>query len=171
MEGDAFMNEPNLEMKLDLNVLQHLGLRNYSSLPAVISEYVANAWDAGATRVKVEVPQETMNDDYRISIRDNGFGMNESDLNDKFLVVGRNRREEEGKDVVKFEIDDDSYERPVMGRKGIGKLAGFGVAGKVIIKTFKNGRYIEFELNYEKMRKEAEKSEDVKTDYEPKIVD
>jgi hypothetical protein len=41
---------PKLEMKIDLNVIEHLGLKMYTSLPAVVAEYVANAWDAGPRR-------------------------------------------------------------------------------------------------------------------------
>jgi len=33
-------------MTIDLNVLNHLGIKLYSSIPAVLSEAVANAWDA-----------------------------------------------------------------------------------------------------------------------------
>ena len=35
-------------MRLSLNVLDHLGLNLYSNIPAVISEVVANSWDADA---------------------------------------------------------------------------------------------------------------------------
>ena len=41
---------PPLEMRLSLNILEHLGLNLYSHVPAVLSEAVANAWDADATR-------------------------------------------------------------------------------------------------------------------------
>ncbi|MFC7137991.1 ATP-binding protein [Halobaculum litoreum] len=129
--------EQNLAMRFDLNVLKHLGLRMYTSLPAVISEYVANAWDAWATEVKIRIPQdESMSPDYQITIQDNGRGMTKQEINDEFLVVGRNRRVDEDKDYV----EKDGHQRKVMGRKGIGKLAGFGVADVVRIRTVKDGR-------------------------------
>ena len=40
-----------LEMKITLNALEHLGMNLYSTIPAVLSEIVANAWDADASQV------------------------------------------------------------------------------------------------------------------------
>ena len=37
-------------MSLSLNVLNHLGINLYSNIPAVLSEIVANSWDADAKR-------------------------------------------------------------------------------------------------------------------------
>ena len=39
------------QMTINLNVLNHLGINLYSNVPAVLSEVVANAWDADATNV------------------------------------------------------------------------------------------------------------------------
>ncbi|CCQ33912.1 DNA mismatch repair protein MutL [Halorhabdus tiamatea SARL4B] len=160
--------DSELKMRFDLNVLQHLGLRMYTSLPAVVSEYVANAWDAWATEVEIEIPQdESMSPSYAITIEDNGRGMTKEEVNDEFLVVGRNRRQDEDKDYV----EKDGRHRKVMGRKGIGKLAGFGIADKVQIRTCKEGRYVEFELDYGEMRDEAKKGKDATTTYRPTILD
>ncbi|MUV87809.1 hypothetical protein GJ631_14925 [Natronomonas sp. CBA1123] len=159
--------DTELKMRFDLNVLKHLGLKMYTNLPAVISEYVANAWDALAETVHVEIPQnESMNPDYEIKIIDDGTGMTKREINDEFLVVGRNRRQDEGKDVV--EIEDK--ERKVMGRKGIGKLAGFGVADIVQLRTVKNGEFVEFELDYGEMREQAREDPNATTTYNPEII-
>ena len=40
-------------MSLSLNVLNHLGINLYSNIPAVLSEIVANSWDADATAVNI----------------------------------------------------------------------------------------------------------------------
>lgn len=55
-------------MTLDLNVLNHLGLNLYSNTPAVLSEVIANAWDADATEVVINCNQE----EDVITIIDNG---------------------------------------------------------------------------------------------------
>ena len=47
------MTDSPYEMHLSLNVLEHLGLNLYSNVPSVLSEVVANAWDADATSVGV----------------------------------------------------------------------------------------------------------------------
>jgi hypothetical protein len=41
---------PTFEMTVDLNVLDHLGINLYSNIAAVLTEAVANAWDADASR-------------------------------------------------------------------------------------------------------------------------
>lgn len=68
-------------MSLSLNVLNHLGINLYSNIPAVLSEIVANSWDADATRVDI-----TISDD-EIVIKDDGCGMSAEDINNKFLYV------------------------------------------------------------------------------------
>ncbi|MXR39813.1 hypothetical protein GRX01_00355 [Halobaculum sp. WSA2] len=159
----------DLAMRFDLNVLKHLGLRMYTNLPAVVSEYVANAWDAWATEVSIEMPQdESMSPDYQIVVEDDGQGMTRQEVNNEFLVVGRNRRSDEDKDYVER---DDGSRRKVMGRKGIGKLAGFGVADIVRIRTVKDGEFVEFVLDYGEMQNQAKQGEDTTTTYHPKIVD
>src|SRR5690349_2223587 len=105
-------------MTLSLNVLNHLGINLYSNIPAVLSEVVANAWDADADRVNIQIDKRA---DF-ITITDTGHGMNTHDINEKFLTVGYRRRDEKGGAVTR------RYGRAVMGRKGIGKLSLFSIA-------------------------------------------
>ncbi len=46
---------PTFEMTVDLNVLEHLGINLYSNIAAVLTEAVANAWDADASSVQIRV--------------------------------------------------------------------------------------------------------------------
>ena len=46
------------EMTINLNVLNHLGIGLYSNVPAVLSEIVANAWDADADAVTIDIDKE-----------------------------------------------------------------------------------------------------------------
>jgi hypothetical protein len=162
-------SKPELEMLFDINVIENLGLKMYTSLPAVISEYIANSWDAGATLVEITIPEGPISENYTISICDNGSGMAIKDVNHKFLRIGRKKREEEKTDV----IDVEGHPRPVMGRKGIGKLAGFGIAGWVEVRTHKDGRFIDFRMDYERMQQEAKKTidEKIKAQYQPDVLD
>ena len=122
-------------------LLEHLGVQMYKHRDAAIAELVANSWDAGAKNVWITIPNESTYDPNKseILIEDNGCGMDETDMQDKYLVIGRNRRSAEGSDVFK--------ERRVMGRKGIGKLAGFGIATNMTIETWINNSSIELTLN------------------------
>lgn len=107
-------------MKVSLNIIEHLGVNLYSNLPAVLSEIVANSWDADATEVKMNI-----HDTDKIEIIDNGFGMNEDDINEKFLNVGYKKRDNN--------FTETPSGRKVMGRKGIGKLSLFSIANKITV--------------------------------------
>ena len=82
------MTDSRYVMRISLNVLNHMGLYLYSNIPAVLAEAIANAWDADATEVHVDLDTEAK----RISVRDNGVGMDLEDINDKFLYVGYRKR-------------------------------------------------------------------------------
>lgn len=114
---------PKYRMTISLGVIDHLGLNLYSSIPAVMSELVANAWDADADSVAININT----DDQTILIRDDGHGMSEADINAKFLKVGYRRRQEDPAITRKG--------RHVMGRKGIGKLSTFSIAERVEVHT------------------------------------
>ena len=171
--SDSPAQTGDLEMKFDMNVLEHLGLKMYTNLPAVVSEYVANSWDAWANEVEVTMPEnQQMNPDYEITITDDGFGMTVDDIDEKFLVVGRNRRvdEAEGDEMVDV-TTKDGEERDIMGRKGIGKLAGFGVANTINVWTCRDGEYVEFEMNFPEMKEKAPNDPNIKDTYEPDVLD
>ena len=48
-------NSSKYQMTINLNVLNHLGINLYSNIPAVLSEIVANSWDADATEVDIQI--------------------------------------------------------------------------------------------------------------------
>ncbi|MDP8185328.1 BbrUII/HgiDII family restriction enzyme [Phocoenobacter skyensis] len=108
------------KFNIDLNVLNHLGLSLYTNTPAVLTEIVSNAWDADATEVRININT----DKNTITIFDNGHGMDSDDIEHKFLNVGYARRKD-NRDKSPI------YNRQVMGRKGIGKLAMFSLANIV----------------------------------------
>lgn len=122
------MSDHKYTMKMNLNVLNHLGIKLYSNVPAVLSEAVANAWDADAEKVEIVINKQKN----EITITDDGHGMSESDVNDKYLTVGYQRRKKEGDLTPK-------HKRRVMGRKGIGKLSLFSVANIIEVQSIKGG--------------------------------
>jgi len=137
-------------MSLSLNVLNHLGLNLYSNVPAVLSEAVANAWDADAEHVNVQIlPEEK-----RIVIVDDGHGMDQYDVNNRYLRVGYQRRQDEDRSNR-----TPKYNRPVMGRKGIGKLSLFSIAETVKIYTTKNGEQHSFRMNVDDIKEAISQEE------------
>ena len=138
---------PGYELKIDLNALNHLGLNLYSNVPAVLSELIANAWDADAGEVRLDI--DPAGNERKIVVRDDGCGMDRNELNDKFLTVGYQRRKNEQDDLT-------PKKRKVMGRKGIGKLSVFSIADYVQVYTKKNGQVSGLELVVENIRRDIE---------------
>ena len=137
-------------MDFDISTIKHLGLQMYATLPPVIGELVANAWDANATEVEITIPETQLDDASRIVIRDNGMGMSDLDIRDKYLIVGRDRREKEGTDQT-----PPPLKRKVMGRKGIGKFSAFGIARELEIESASNGAISRFVMDYDEMLQSA----------------
>ena len=139
--------QPNeYRMTIDLNVLNHLGLGLYSNVPAVLSEAVANAWDADATKVEVAIDPANGT----VVIEDNGHGMTVEDANEKFLTIGYRRREKGGATTPKLR-------RQVMGRKGIGKLSLFSIAELVEVYSVRCGQRHGFKMDIKEIQKEIER--------------
>ncbi len=105
-----------------MSVLNHLGRNLYRSLITVLGEAISNAWDADAKNVRIYIDRETGT----FVIKDDGFGMSETDFQDKFLRIGYSKRE--GGAVLRSPKD-----RPYIGAKCIGKLALLSCAEKISI--------------------------------------
>jgi len=136
----------DLELKFDPQTINHLGLKMYSTLPPALAELISNAYDADASQVTVKLIEGEQNT-REIIITDDGDGLSYNEINDKFLVIGRNRRIDDGdKPSKKF------FRKPT-GKKGLGKLALFGVANTITIKTVQSGFLNEFILDWEMLSK------------------
>ena len=154
------MPSEDYTLTLDLNVLNHLGINLYSNVPAVLSEVVANSWDAEATKVDIKIDARTKT----ITITDNGWGMSKTECNTKFLIVGYQKRDLEA-------VTTPNLHRHVMGRKGIGKLALFSIANIIEVQSVKakNGKREKsgFVLDAEEIAKQIKSS---KKAYHPKPI-
>ena len=120
--------EKELRMSFDPNTIQHLGIKMYSGLPTAIAELVANAYDACSPEVHIKLYDSGKK---KIIVEDTGVGMIFEEINSHFLRIGRNRREEEGKETPCGRI--------ATGKKGLGKLAFFGIGNTIEITTTKKG--------------------------------
>ena len=135
-------------LTLSLNVLEHLGINLYSNVPAVLSEIVANAWDADATEVHITWSDK----DRTIVIQDNGTGMTKQDINERFLLTGYSRRSEQP--------GLTALERHPMGRKGIGKLSSFSIAEIVEVETAKDNELNAFRMDVNEIREQMQRTGD-----------
>lgn len=118
-------------LKISRLTIDKLGVKLYDKASAVVAELVANGYDADAETVTVSIPLsvqlatkaggQLQDKGHVIEVEDDGHGMTPAEAREFYLRVGTDRRQRpEGRTSRK-------KKRPVMGRKGIGKLAPFGI--------------------------------------------
>lgn len=132
-----------LEMHFDPRTVKHLGVRMYSTLPPALAELISNAYDADAENVVITL--EDNGATKSISVADDGIGMTYNGINEKFLIIGRDRRQDEG------DTPSEKFGRKPTGKKGLGKLALFGLAERIVIETRKDGLLNEFALDWNRL--------------------
>jgi hypothetical protein len=154
---DRVADEP-YEMKISMSVLEALGINLYSNAAAVVSELVANAWDADANVVQIN--WNAGEENASVEIIDDGYGMTRNDLRKKFLTVGYSKRLNEGGVSA-------GYQRPFMGRKGIGKLSVFSIADTIEVHSSRNGDRNAFRIQVEILKDRIERDQA----YNPDSID
>lgn len=146
--------ENKLILKFDPATIEHLGISLYSKLPSVLSELVSNSWDADANEVNIDfISNDT---DKEIVYSDDGEGMTFDELNNKYLVIGRNRRDEPQSETT-------TSGRKVIGKKGLGKLSVFGICDVIEVLSVKDGLKNHFEMDLLAIKASKDSS------YEPTI--
>lgn len=133
----GIVSEQKLKLQFDIHTIEHLGVQMYKTLPPVLSELISNAYDADASNVIIKF--EDSANSKTIMVVDDGYGMTFEELNNSFLKIGRNRR--------KYSNEETPKGRKVTGRKGLGKLAIFGIANEIEVQTIKEGLKNTFIMN------------------------
>jgi hypothetical protein len=127
----------NVRFKVSIKLLDHLGLNMYSSVPKAISEVVVNGYDADASLVTVR------SSEHSIVIEDNGSGMGADSIQDQFLILASGHKRRTGTTPI--------FHRDPIGAKGIGKLAGLGIAKRIEVETWRSGIMSSFAIDREEM--------------------
>lgn len=127
-------------------LFKHLGLQMYSGAVPAISELISNAYDAMARRVRITIPTgRPIEATDEIVVEDDGHGMTFDECNSLYLSVGINRRSAAGEWTKPY---NGLPRRKVQGRKGIGKLAGFGIADRIDVRTVRDKCVSHFALDF-----------------------
>lgn len=116
----------------------HAGSQVLHDPKTAVVELIANAWDAGATEVRIQWPDgESVR---RFSITDNGCGMTEEEFKTRWRMLNYNRQAHQGSVV---EWPDDLADKPPLrhafGRNGIGRWSGFCFGSSYVVETSKAG--------------------------------
>ncbi len=106
-----------------------------------LGELVANAWDAGASRVEVTIPEER---GQPLVVADDGTGLTKQQFNARWMTLAYNRQKHQGQ-LVEFP-PGRSGQRRAYGRNGQGRhgLLCFGDAYRV--ETRRDGTAFVFEV-------------------------
>ncbi len=102
------------KFKVHARVLDLLGAEQIADMPTAVSELFKNAYDAYAENVVLEL---FPHNEHAI-LWDDGLGMSYEDIENKWLVIGT-----PGKKLSNPTVRTGYVKRPVMGEKGIGRLA------------------------------------------------
>lgn len=109
MDGDAL----NYVVE-DKILAEILGRNNFSTKESAILELVKNAYDAGSEKLQIIFKKSSLNDGkLMLTIKDKGSGMNESDIRNAWMHVGKSTRG----------YKDIETSRVYSGSKGIGRFA------------------------------------------------
>ena len=139
------------QMTVAGQLFKHLGLQMYSGAVPAISELISNAYDAMAGNVWITIPTgRPIKGTDHLVVKDDGHGMAFDECNESYLTVGRDRRTSASGWTKAY---NGIQPRKVQGRKGIGKLAGFGIADRIEIRTVKEKQLSHFALDFSVLTK------------------
>lgn len=115
------------QMRVSARTVDMLGRQQIAGIPTAIHELFKNAHDAYASNVEIDF-FESQN---LFTLRDDGIGMTKEDFIDKWLTIGTSSKL--GVNRKSTYIPDGMEERPLMGEKGIGRLAIASIGQLVLV--------------------------------------
>jgi hypothetical protein len=107
-----------------------------------LTELVANAWDAGATEIKLSIPTQIGG---RICVSDNGTGLTPDEFKQRWMKLGYDRLKHQGKQV-EFPPSHSNLSRRAYGRNGVGRHGMFCFGDRYKVVTRKDGQVSTFEV-------------------------
>lgn len=108
----------------DSTIAELLGVQNFSTDEAAILELVKNAYDANALNLKI-----IFKDD-ELQFIDNGIGMNEDDIKEHWMHIGKSSKDYEI-------VDENNRKRIQAGSKGVGRFALSRLGRRICVKSQK----------------------------------
>ena len=140
MTGGPYAAMQPYAMTISRNTIDKLGVNLYDKVADVLAEIISNSYDADAGHVTVRIPAgmslatrkrdgAVVDRNLAITVEDNGHGMTPDEANAFYLKAGTDRRTDAGRGSSAAVSPE--RRRPVMGRKGIGKIASFGICKRI----------------------------------------
>jgi len=110
-----------------------------------VMELIANAWDAGATRVEILWPSRAAKQYF--SIQDNGAGMTELELTQRWRTLAYDRVANQG-EFAEFPKGVHFPPRKAFGSNGVGRFAGFCFGKSYYVDTMKNQQRVIYKVSH-----------------------
>lgn len=117
--------------KARARTVEMLGRQQIAGIPTAISELFKNAHDAYATRVEVDF----LRSERLLLLRDDGMGMSRQDFEERWLTLGTESKLGLSFGIRPPEADAQQPLRPILGEKGIGRLAIAAIGPQVLVLT------------------------------------
>lgn len=117
--------------KASARALDMLGRQQIAGRPTAISELFKNAHDAYANNVEVDYYKQ----DRLFVLRDNGYGMTYEEFVDRWLTIGTESKLGKDAGVEPPYVPPGADPRPILGEKGIGRLAIAAIGPQVLVLT------------------------------------
>ena len=116
--------------KTRARTLDMLGRQQIAGIPTAISELFKNAHDAYADRVEIDYYRT----DGLFVLRDDGIGMTREEFTSRWLTIGTESKLNTA-ELEPLQYDPGKKRRPMMGEKGIGRLAISTIGPQVLVLT------------------------------------
>ncbi|WP_406808408.1 ATP-binding protein [Enterobacter chuandaensis] len=125
-------------------LLRELG--QVAHVPQVaLTELVANAWDAGASRVDLIIPSEAGG---ILTVTDNGHGMTSQQFRHRWMTLRYRREKHQGLNV-EFPTARQGKPRKAYGRNGVGRHGLLCFADEYQVETWRDGILTKFVVGTE----------------------
>ena len=116
------------QFKTRARALDLLGRQQIAGIPTAINELIKNAHDAYADRFDIDFLRK----ENLLVLRDDGLGMTKEEFETRWLTIGTESKFANKKTALP-PVDKSKALRPIMGEKGIGRLAIASIGKQVLI--------------------------------------
>jgi signal transduction histidine kinase len=119
------------KFKTSARTVDMLGRQQIAGIPTAINELFKNAHDAYAKYVEVDY----IRSNNLFVLRDDGLGMTLEDFETRWLTLGTESKLGAKTGIAPPPSDPTQKERPILGEKGIGRLAIASIGSQVLVLT------------------------------------
>ncbi|SFD39363.1 sensor histidine kinase [Algibacter pectinivorans] len=127
----SLKKEKSIKFNFDVSAYRLIGRELITDRITALFELVKNAYDANAENVTVEfIDINPLTPNSKIIIKDDGIGMQFSDIKNKWMVIGTSSKRRE-------RLSPAPHKRKVAGKKGIGRFAVDKLGDKLVLRTQK----------------------------------